>query len=220
MRSLEKEVDKGSLEPDTLIEIYSDLGLNLIHNKKPYERTDILEEKYGDIRNELLYLQSTGDISVDGEIEEISLRPMKRDIARKIADRVHNQRKIPAEVAEMSWIPDYLSSPDIIEEDYREETELLDQRPDEEVPTRIFEILDAEKPLTSSDVEEKFSAEINFQLEPWMKYLETQGVVEKVESERYRLVEENISEKFFGTKLNAEGRIKDQERYGNDPWKP
>lgn len=215
----ESDIDKGNLEGEVLVEIYADLGLNLIHKKKPDNRIERLEETYGDIRNELLYLLSQDSISLDDEIESISLKSSERDTARRMANKVHYERKKPTEVVSLSWVPEYLSSPEI-EEDYRKEIEVLDQNPNEEVTSRILEILSADETISASEVEERFSAEVYLDLDPWMTYLETQSVIEKVEDQEYRLVEENISDRFFGEKLNAEGRIKDQKRYGNDTWKP
>lgn len=213
------DIDKGSIDSEALIEIYADLGLYLMYDDKPEDSVEKFQEKYGEIRNELVYLRSREAVTLDDNIEKISLKSSDRNIAHRIANEIHNEKNHPDEVVDLSWVPEYLSSPEMKEEQ-SEPVKNLDQRPSDKVPTRVFEALSSDEPLYPSEVEEEFAAETTFDLEPWMKYLETQGAVEKVEPGGYRLVEGNISDRFFGEKLNTEGRIKDHERYGNDPWKP
>jgi hypothetical protein len=214
----QEDIDKGSLDREKLIEIYSDLGLYLMYQDEPEDRIEKFREKYGDIRNELLYLDSRDIVSIDDKVENISLKSSDRTLARRIADKVHNEKKQPSEVIELSWIPDYLSSPEI-KERYQGTGETIDQNPSEEISTRIFEILSEDGALYPSEVEERFSTDISPDPAPWLIYLEAQDAVERTKEDKYRLVEENISDSFFGEKLNTAGRLKDEQNHGNDPWK-
>jgi hypothetical protein len=212
------DIDKGELEGEVLIEIYADLGLKLMYNDPATDRVQKFQEKYGDIRNELIHLRDQDAITIDEETNYISLKHSDRTIARKIANEVHNEKKHPVYVSNLSWIPEYLSEPEM-EEEYNKPLEDPTQDPDEDVVAPVIEVL-SEDALKPHQVEEELVADINFEIEPWLKYLETQDILERSESGHYSLVEENIVERFLEGGFNSKGQIKERDRYGNDPWKP
>lgn len=211
-------VDKGRIDPEKLVEIYSDFGLQMDYNEKPKRQITKLEEQFGDITSEILYLNKIGAVEYS-ENKSVTLETSERKIARRLSQRVFRDKEKPSEVVESGDIAHHLEEPDS-SEDYNKPIDCIDQEVNDELYTRIIDILSNGEALTAEEVEEELAVDVNFDLEPKLRNMERKGAAARVEEDRYRLLPENIDESFFGEELNLEGQLRDQQRHGNDPWKP
>lgn len=209
-------VDKGELSPEKLVEIYSDFGLMMEYDEKPEMQVSDLEDRFGDVTNEVLYLSKIGAVEYRDD-SHIKLGASERSIANRMNQRIVWESERPSEVVENGALPDYLKEPEMSEE-YREAIDSVDQRFNEEIYTRMVEIL-VDEALEPEGVEDELVGEINFDPETRLRIMERKGSAVGKADGTYELVPERIGDHFFGEEMTSES-LRSEQWHDNNPWKP
>lgn len=215
--SLDPEyIDKGGIDAEKLVDIYSEFGLQMEHDRKPEWELSHLESRYGDLTNEILYLNSIDAVRYNEE--KVVLKASERSIAERVNRTMINEKKVASQLLESGILPEYLQEPSITE-DYSEPVEGLDQRFDDEVYTRIIEILSDGGDMTPAEISEEVAVDIFPELEPRLRIMERKGSALRKDSGEYRLLTERIDDSFFGEDLNVRGALKQEEQKSDNPWR-
>lgn len=210
-----EHVDK--IDQESIIELYGLLGL---YSRDQTYRVSIgkLERDHdGDTTNGLLYLGNQGFIDVETDRQEVKLHINEMEEAERTASKLYFERKDPGNL-EQDYLPDSVSEPEL-QEDLNAPTLELDQNPSSEIYSRIIDSLTDDEAFLPDEVEEELAVETSFEIEPRLRYMETQNIVERVENDRYRLNPEKIDATVIRDAERTQS-IKQIQRYGNDPWKP
>lgn len=214
-------VDKGEVDENKLVKLYSHLGAYINRNNIPSKEIEDLEDAYGDISQELLYMKEENLAYLVGENNlRVVLAENERGLAEKIY-RMSLQNMAPEEIVhDHQSIPSYITSPGSFEEEFNTETDLTHEPP-EEVIGRVVNALPEKEAVEPGSIEGSMDVEIGSGIEFWLDYLETQDVVEKESSERVKLVDsEEVNRLLEESSEKYSESLKQQQRFRNDPWKP
>jgi hypothetical protein len=208
-------VDKIDLE--NVIELYGLLGLYSAEQTYNIEIENLRNEHDGDATSAICHLRNQGILNVELEEDRLSLNPGERDYAEITSNRLYLEGKTPEELLQQGELPDEIVNYSG-QEDFNTPINSIDQVPDEEFYSRIIGALSRNNRLKPGEVEEELLIETTFDIEPKLKYLETQSVVKRTEDNEYVLRDESIDEIFFREELRPVS-LKQEQGYGNDPWK-
>lgn len=209
------EIDK--VEPENIVEVYALFGLHGREHNHSVKIGELNREFDGDIRGAILQLWNDDRLLYRQDENRVRLRKEEKDLAREIADTMYYGTATASDVVESDELPDYILEPDTSEQFNAREP--LDQDPGEELYIRIIEVLSGGRALSPERVEEELAVDINFDLEPKLKYMETQNAAIRREDGLYELLPGNIDDEFFDEGLNEKGVLQEQQRYRNNPWK-
>lgn len=210
---VDKEVD-----PEKLVRIYAEFGLLMEYDEKPENKISNLEERFGYVTNEVLYLEKIGAVEYSDDWS-VTLRTSERPIAETLNQRLSWDGEQPEDILKSGALPGYIEEPEI-KEDFNTPNDSLDQDPDDELYTRIIEALSGGRALKPGEVEDELAVDVNFDLKPKLDYMETQNAAIRRKDGRYELLPENIDDSFFGEGLNKRGVLAERQRHRNNPWKP
>jgi hypothetical protein len=166
-------VDKGEIEPEKIAEIYSEFGLYFRQNVPPRKDLHELREKYGDIANEIVYLDRKNAIDLK-DSSEVHMNESEKVAAKRMAETINLGQKQPGEALATEIARQYILEPEPAAEKRNEKIGGSHQ-PDLGVVSVLLDALEDE-PATIEKIEERMPGEPNFDYEFWLKYLETQGV--------------------------------------------
>lgn len=216
-------IEKGEMEAGKIVEIYSEFGLKLSENPNPGDMPSVdrdrLEEIYGNISNELLYLSSIDAVEIENR-ESIRLNPSEASLANKINHLETEKNIISYQILEDDdySLPPYLSDPNM-EEEFNEKT-ALEMNPSKEIGSRVAHAMDYEKGMTAEEVENSMALEVTSDVEAWLTQLELMGVAKKTDS-GYMLRDcEEVREFLDRTEQEVSKSLKQEQRHNREPFKP
>lgn len=209
-------VDKIELE--NVIELYGLLGLYSAEQTYSIDIENLRKEHDGDTTSAICYLRNQDILSVELDENQLSLNPEEREHAEITSNRIYFEGKTPEKLLQQGELPDEIANYSG-QENFNAPINNIDQYPDEQFYSRIIGALSRNNRLKPDEIEEELLIETTFDIEPKLKYLETQDAVKKTKNNEYVLRDENIDEMFFSEELRPIS-LKQEQRYGNDPWKP
>ncbi|MFB6208743.1 MAG: hypothetical protein ABEJ56_01245 [Candidatus Nanohaloarchaea archaeon] len=211
-------VDKGSVDPEILVEIYANFGSYESSDQKPKEKKQNLEELFGNISSELLYLREHELVTVlaDGEQLNVKLSYGEWELAEEIFERTCRSEK-PSEIMEDMDLPHYLENPEDTAEEYFNPYVEGSHHPPVELLEEIIRNIPEGEEVSPDEVTEKTRILSHRGLRRWMNYLEGQEVLERTESGRFRIVDSADIDHILE---EPEESLKNKERFGRNPWKP
>lgn len=214
-------VEKGEMDAGRIVEIYSEFGFRLGENPDagdmPSVNRDRLEEIYGDISNEILYLSSVDAVEIENR-GSVRLNPSEAGLANKINRLETEQNMIPHQLLdEYSFLPPYLSDTSM-EEEFNEDTN-LEMNPSTEIGSRIAHSMEYEKGMTAEEIENDMVLEITSDVKDWLTLLELMNIARKTDSGHKLRDCKEVREFLDGTEQEASRSLKQEQRRSEEPFK-